>query len=140
MPARSRLVPGPRLEYLRVLEFVDDVVDLFFGQVHHRAQQAAIRLAADDSGGLHHRHHVRAGTQPGEQRLIQRLGHPGLTESGHDLLDVERHPVAASGHRRAFIGGQARIQCADRISSSVNGARSNTLTGQLRAAIHRGVR
>jgi hypothetical protein len=81
----------------------DDVVDLVT-DARHRAQQAAIHLAADDGGRLHHRHHVGARAQPGEQRLIQRLGQPGLTESGHDLLDVERHPVAALGHRGPVIG------------------------------------
>ena len=66
------------------------------------AQQAAIRLAADDSGGLHHQHHVRAGTQPGKQRLIQRLGQPGLTESGHECRTPPRRSVWSPprAHRR----------------------------------------
>ena len=76
--AKPPIVGAPRLEHQRIHEFVDDVVDLVVAQVDHRAQQAAIHLAADDGGRLHHRHHVGAGAQPGEQRLIQRLGHPGL--------------------------------------------------------------
>ena len=131
--AKPPTVGSPRLEHQRVLELVDDVVDLVVAQVDHRAQQAAIHLAADDGGRLHHRHHVRAGAQPGEQRLIQRLGHPGLGEAGHDLFDVERHPVAAVGHRGPVIGRQAvgfSAVISASVCSSVNGARSNTLTGQ----------
>ena len=111
--AKPPAVGSRRLEDQRILEFVDDVVDLVVAQVDHRAQQAAIHLAADDRGGLQHRHHLCTGAQPGEQRLIQRLGHPGLTESGHDLFDVERHPVAAVDHQRPLIGRQRRIQRGD---------------------------
>ena len=42
---------------------------------------------------------LRAGAQPAEQRLIQRLGHPGLTNFGHHLLDVGGHPVAARSYQ-----------------------------------------
>ena len=98
--AKPPIVVSRRLEHKGVLEFVDDVVDLVVAQVDHRAQETAIHLAADDGGGLQHRHYVGSGAQPGEQRLVQRLRHAGLTESGHELFDVERHSVAAAGYRR----------------------------------------
>ena len=58
------------------------------------------------------------GTQPGEQRLIQPLGHSrragrSLPEPGDDLFDVEGHSVAAAGDRRSLRRRQAGIQGLD---------------------------
>ena len=107
--AKTPIAGSTRLEHQRIFELVDDVVDLVVAQVHDRAQHAQIDLAAYNGGRLHHLHHLRAGAQPGEQRLIQRFRHPGLAESGHDLLDVERHSVAACGDCCPLIGFQVRI-------------------------------
>jgi len=68
--AKPPNVGSARLQYQRIFEFVDHLVDHVVAQVDHRAQQPAIHLAADDSGRLHHRHRVRAGAEPGEQRLV----------------------------------------------------------------------
>ena len=46
--AKPPAVGSPRFEHQRVLEFIDDVVDLVVGQTDHRAQQAAIDMAADN--------------------------------------------------------------------------------------------
>jgi hypothetical protein len=108
-------VGSPRLKYQGIFELTDDVVDLVVAEVDDRAQQAPIKLAADDGGRLHHRNHLRAGAQPGEQRFIQRLGHPGLTDSVDDLFDIERHTVATRRHRRPLVRAQSRIQRGDQL-------------------------
>ena len=102
--AKPPTVGARWFEHQRILELIDDVVDLVIGQAGHGAQQAAIDVAADDGCRLHHRHRVRAGAQPGEQRLIQSLGHSALTDAIDELLDIERHPVASPGHRGPVIG------------------------------------
>src|ERR1700733_2824175 len=79
-------------------EFGDDVVDVVGGGTNHRAKQSEIAGSPDDRCRLDHRHNIGVRPmQPGEQRLIERLGYAGLGSGGVELTDdmfyVERHPV-----------------------------------------------
>ena len=68
---------GPVVRAPRPHEFGDDVVDVFGVASDHGAKQGEITGAPDDGGRLDHRHNIGVRMmQPGEQRLIQRLGYP----------------------------------------------------------------
>ena len=103
----------PSLEHSRLLEFAENAVEYMVAEIDNGAEQAAVHLAADECRRLHYRYHVRARPQPGEQGLVQTFRHSGLREPADDLLDVERHPVAAVGHRRASRCREIGIQGGD---------------------------
>src|SRR6476646_2059921 len=77
----------------------------------HRLKLAAVPLPSDDRRRANHRNGVRAGPQPGKQRLVQRLGNTGVallprrSQLGGDLFDIERDSVAARPHRGTLFGG-----------------------------------
>ena len=72
-------------------------------------------MAADNRCRLHDWDHVGAGAQPGEQRLIQRLRDPCLTETIDYLFDIERHPVATPSHSGSITLGQSRFEGHDQL-------------------------
>ena len=74
---------------------------------------------------------LRGGAQPGEQRLVAAPRAPRVSvEAGHELFDVERHPVTAVDHRRPIIRRECRIQGGDQ--------RVGLLVGQRRQVEHLG--
>src|ERR1700749_4432705 len=99
--AKSPAVGPAWFEHACPDEFGDNVVDVFGVVSDYRSKQREITGAPDDGGRLGHRHHVRVRMmQPGEQRLVQRLGYSRLASGGvkfaDDMFDGERHAVASA--------------------------------------------
>ena len=60
------LMRPPRLEPLRVFQFVDRVVDIDLSEIQHCAELAAVSLPSDDRRRANHGNRVCAGPKPGE--------------------------------------------------------------------------
>ena len=106
-----------------VLELAEGGVEDVIAQADHRAQQAAVEAATDEGGRLDHRDDVGARSQSGQERLVQCFRHTGFGDSLDNLLDVERHAVAAFGNRRPVICRETRIQGGDQGVGLVIGQR-----------------